>query len=240
MGSSYFYLEFFLAWLSLLKTSGFRNPAIFSLEYTLVPDKSYPVQLLQTVAGYKHVLSLSRDPARICVSGDSAGATLILSLLLYLESITMDTLANITDGKEIRNIRPGLAVLISPWVTLVSPKDKLTAGDYLNPTTLHQYAYQYANKALINSSLVSPGNCKNAERWKIASPAKGFFVHYGSEEVLAQEIRDLVVLLKSAGIAVESWEEKGGIHAWPVAALFLSSMYYLRLTMSRFGYSNTD
>jgi acetyl esterase/lipase len=234
MGSSYFYLEFFLAWLSLLKSSGFRNPAIFSLEYTLVPDKSYPVQLLQTIAGYKHVLSLSCDPARICVSGDSAGATLILSLLLYLEGITMDTLSNITDGKEIADIRPGLAVLISPWVTLVSPKDKITPGDYLNPTTLHQYAHQYANKALINSSLVSPGNCKNAERWRRASPAKGFFVHYGSEEVFAQEIRDLVVLFESAGVAFESWEEKGGIHAWPVAALFLSSMYYFRLTMSRF------
>ena len=43
MGSSYFYLEFLLTWLSVLKIhGGFRNPAILSLEYTLVPDSSYP------------------------------------------------------------------------------------------------------------------------------------------------------------------------------------------------------
>lgn len=43
MGSSYFYLEFLLTWLSVLKSSGgFQNPAILSLEYTLVPDACYP------------------------------------------------------------------------------------------------------------------------------------------------------------------------------------------------------
>src|SRR3954471_17175012 len=87
MGSSYFYLEFLLSWLSLLKDSGrFQNPAIFALEYTLVPDASYPAQLYQTVAGYEYVLSMIQDPSKICVSGDSAGATLILSLLLHIAS----------------------------------------------------------------------------------------------------------------------------------------------------------
>lgn len=54
MGSCYFYLEFLLAWVSLLKEAGYRNPAIFSLEYTLVPDAVYPAQLEQTVTGYVH------------------------------------------------------------------------------------------------------------------------------------------------------------------------------------------
>src|ERR1700722_14709015 len=116
MGSSYFYLEFLLAWLSLLKSSGYRSPAIFALENTLVPAACYPMQLEQSVAGYNHVLSLTQDSSKICVGGDSAGALLILSLLLRL--------AHVGRGEiERKSMRPGMAVLISPWVTLVSSKD---------------------------------------------------------------------------------------------------------------------
>lgn len=73
MGSTYFYLEFLLSWLSLLKVSGYRNPAIFSIEYTLVPDSSFPTQLDEMVAGYEHVVEMACDPSIVCVAGDSAG-----------------------------------------------------------------------------------------------------------------------------------------------------------------------
>ena len=38
-GSSYFYLEFLLAWATLLQDAGFRNPALLSVDYSLVPDE---------------------------------------------------------------------------------------------------------------------------------------------------------------------------------------------------------
>lgn len=217
MGSSYFYLEFLLAWITLLRVAGFRNPAIFALEYTLVPDESYPVQLQQAIVGYNYVLSVTNDLSKVCVSGDSAGATLILSLLLHLAHGRHGSVPE-------RTILPGMAVLISPWVTLVSRKDLNTPSDYLDATNLHHYARQYANgKIAINDPLISPGNCKDTMWWKRASPSKGFFICYGSEEVFAPEVRDLLDVLKAAGARLESLEEQGGIHAWPVATLFLSS-----------------
>jgi acetyl esterase/lipase len=223
MGSSYFYLEFLLAWLTLLKASGYRNPAIFALEYTLVPDKSYPVQLNEAIAGYKHVLSITRNPSKICVGGDSAGATLILSLLLHLANASKGKLNGSTSSRT-ESLVPGMAVLISPWATLVSSKDKNTASDYLDAENLHHYAHQYArNKISLHDPLISPGKCKDTSWWRKASPSKGFFITYGAEEVFAPEIRDLVTLLDKAELRVEAQEEKGGIHAWPVAALFLSS-----------------
>jgi acetyl esterase/lipase len=82
MGSSFFYMEFLLAWVSLLKEAGYRNPALFALDYSLVPDAVFPTQLQETLAGYQYVLSIAQNPSRICVGGDSAGATLILSFLL--------------------------------------------------------------------------------------------------------------------------------------------------------------
>ncbi|CAI6337632.1 unnamed protein product [Periconia digitata] len=211
MGSNYFYMEFLLAWVTLLKTVGYRNPALFALEYTLVPDAVYPTQLQETLAGYEYVLSIARSSSRICVAGDSAGATLILTFLLY-----------IADHPELRHQGPGLAVMISPWVTIVSRNNRDTPSDFLNASTLELYGRQYIGpKIPADDPLVSPGNCKDLKKWSDASPQRGWYFLFGSEEVLAPETRSLIALLEKAGTNVDFYEEKGGIHAWPVAALYL-------------------
>jgi acetyl esterase/lipase len=220
MGSSFFYMEFLLAWVSLLKSAGYRNPALFALEYTLVPDETYPTQLHETLAGYEYVLSLAQSSTRVVVGGDSAGATLILSFLLYLSEHT-----------ELRHQKPGLAIMISPWVTIVSPNNRNTASDYLNSSTLELYGCQYiGSKAASNDPMVSPGHCKSVKKWKNASPEQGWYFLYGSEEVLGPETRDLIALLRETGKEVDEWEEKGGIHAWPVASLYLGETREERLS----------
>ncbi|KAI0383008.1 alpha/beta-hydrolase [Hypomontagnella monticulosa] len=223
MGSAYFYLEFLLTWLSLLSDSGYQNPAIFALEYTLVPDASFPTQLEEAIAGYEHVLSTVQDANRICVSGDSAGAAIVLSLLLHLANISHH-LEKMDGTGTWRLAKPGMAVLISPWVTLVSGRHHNTASDYLDAGNLHQYARQYAGELVsVNDPLLSPGNCRDISWWKNAVPLQGMFIAYGAEEVFAPEIADLVRFFQKNNMKVNSREEKGGIHAWPVACLFLSN-----------------
>lgn len=211
MGSCYFYLEFLLAWVSLLKEAGYRNPAIFSLEYTLVPDAVYPAQLEQTITGYDYVRKIIGDPSRICVGGDSAGATLILSLLLH-----------IAKQPDYENRRPGYATLISPWTTLFSAQNQNTASDFLDANQLHVYGRQYAgSEENLNDPLVSPGVCKDGTWWAKASPSKGYCVLYGSEEVLGPDLRDLIALWRKNGCTASVREEPGAVHAWPVASMFL-------------------
>ncbi|KAI5239992.1 Arylacetamide deacetylase-like protein [Aureobasidium subglaciale] len=212
MGSSFFYLEFLLAWVGILKESGYSNPALFALEYTLVPDSTYPSQVHETLSGYEYVLSKISDSSRIVVSGDSAGATLMLSLLLYM-----------SQEPKLRTQLPGLGIMISPWTVIVSPKNKDTPSDYLNASSLHLYGSQYiGSKASASDSLVSPGKCRDKEWWKRASPSKGWFFVYGAEEVFAPETVDLVNFLKDeVKTEVGVHEEKGWIHAWPVVKLFL-------------------
>ena len=211
MGSAYFYLEFLLVWVSLLKDAGYDNPALFALDYTLVPEATYPTQVQQALAGYKYVLSIVDDPSHICVSGDSAGATLILGLLLCLSDYT-----------SLRNKMPGLAVIISPWAAIISSKNQNTASDYLNAESLHLYGSQYiGTKASADDSLVSPGRCKDLSWWRRASPTAGWFFIYGAEEVFAPETRDLTNVLRKADSNVTEHEEKQWIHAWPVVKLFL-------------------
>ncbi|KAI0024816.1 cation efflux family-domain-containing protein [Xylariomycetidae sp. FL0641] len=223
MGSSYFYLEFLLSWLGLLSEAGYTNPAIFALEYTLVPDRGFPTQLQEAIAGYEHVLSTVGDPDRVCVSGDSAGATIILSLLLHLANLSrhgekLDAVGTWQLGK------PGFAVLISPWVTLVSRRHRNTSSDYLDASHLHMYARQYARgETAVDDPLLSPGNCRDVQWWKKACPLNGIYMAYGAEEVFAPEIEDLIGFMEDNKIQVSSREERGGIHAWPVASLFLST-----------------
>ena len=211
MGSCYFYLEFLIAWVSLLKEAGYRNPAIFALEYTLVPDAVYPAQLEQTMTGYDHVWKVVGNPSRICVGGDSAGATLILSLLLYMAK-----------QPDAENREPGLAALISPWTTLFSAQNRDTASDFLDAKQLHKYGRQYAaSDENLEDPLVSPGVCKDGTWWAKASPSKGYAILYGSEEVLGPELRNLIALWRKNGCSVSVREEPGAVHAWPVASMFL-------------------
>ena len=211
MGSSYFYLEFLLAWLSLLKDSGFENPALFALEYTLVPEAKYPQQIHETLAGYEFVLSKVESSAQICLAGDSAGATLQLSLMLYMAK-----------EPKLKLHPPGFAIMISPWLVIVSSKNKDTPSDYLNAESLHLYGSQYlGTKASPDDPIVSPGANRDVQWWQRASPSKGWFFVYGAEEVFAPETRDLVAFLKENGVEVRAHEEKGWIHAWPVVKLFL-------------------
>ncbi|KAK4039918.1 monoterpene epsilon-lactone hydrolase, partial [Parachaetomium inaequale] len=219
MGSSYFYLEYLLTWLSSLSAAGYKNPAIFALEYTLVPDASFPTQVEETLKGYEHVLEVVRDPSVVCVSGDSAGATLILCLLLRLGN----NRANGHGHDKQPPPKPALAVLISPWATLVSTRHKNTASDYLDVQQLRHYGAQFAGSRIsATDPLVSPGCCKDVLWWKRSSPTKGIVITHGTEEVLAPEIEELVDTLREAKVVVGSKAELGGIHAWPVASLFLS------------------
>lgn len=227
MGSPYFYLEFLISWVALLREAGYANGAIFALEYALVPGASFPTQLQEAVAGYRHVLAVARDPSIVCVGGDSAGAMLILSMLLHLA--TEHTGAEHI-GKNDTLHKPAFAVLISPWTTLVSPLHKNNTSDYLDVDALHRYGLQYAdNKISPHDPMVSPGSCKDIAWWQRASPSQGVFITYGEEEVFQPEIEQFAQLLQKAGVIVGSRAEPGGIHAWPVASLFLSSSNEQRL-----------
>ena len=215
MGSSHFYLEFLLALTTLLQPH-YHNPTVFALDYTLVPHASHPTQLHQILNAYYWLLPrISYRASRICLAGDSAGATLILTLLLYLAESS-------TGPPAPQDVRPGYATLISPWVTLVSEENRNTRSDYLNADSLHLYGSQYAGKTEnLQNPIVSPGRCKDLRLWKRAAPMQGIYVAYGSEEVLGPEIREWVKLLREIGVRVVSREEPAGIHAWVVARVFL-------------------
>ncbi|KAL1901337.1 hypothetical protein Sste5346_001742 [Sporothrix stenoceras] len=234
LGSSHFYLEFLLAWATLLidgspgdeKAASFSNPAIFSLDYTLAPDAQFPAQIDEAAHAYAHVLSTAAqgDPSRVVVAGDSAGGTIVLSLLLQMSQTP-------SSPSPMALPLPGLAVLISPWVSLSSHRYRRSANDYIDAESLVDYAALYAgrapsqkNKASMIDAILSPGHCNEAKWWRRACPYRGIFVTYGEEEVFAPEIRAWADRLQPDGVDVQTSVDSGGlgVHAWPVASLFLA------------------
>ncbi|TWU73555.1 hypothetical protein ED733_004013 [Metarhizium rileyi] len=187
LGSCYFYLEFLLAMHHLLRKAGFENPAIFALEYTLIPEKTHPTQVNQAALGYRHVLGEVKDASKVCIAGDSAGGTLTLSLLLEL--------GKKTDGCQLNGITtlavPRLAVLISPWITLVSNIHYPSEVDYLERDTLWKYGKAYGGSA-VDDCTASPGLCGDGDLWRAVSPQRGYFIVYGEDETLAPDAETFI------------------------------------------------
>lgn len=216
MGSSYFYLEFLIAWITCLKEAGYHNPACFALEYKLVPEAQWPTQFNEVQAGYKFLRESfgPESASKICVSGDSAGATLVLSMLLHPNPLGQDAQFD-------KMNRPGLAVLISPWTHLISELNQNTPSDYLNRESLHLYATQYGGRPALYDGVLSPGLSRG--QWNKASPSGGYRITYGSEEVFAPGIEETVGHMKDNDASVKLHSRSAGIHAWPVVNLFLGA-----------------
>ncbi|OLL24963.1 AB hydrolase superfamily protein, partial [Neolecta irregularis DAH-3] len=79
------------------------NSRAYAPRYRLAPQYPFPCGLLDILACYLHLLTIS-SPSRILLSGDSAGGSLILATLCILRDSSIPL--------------PSGASLISPWVDL--------------------------------------------------------------------------------------------------------------------------
>ncbi len=212
MLSAKFYLEFQLAVQSNLLDAGYENPAIFSLDYTLAPDKHFPGQLNEAILGYKEVLAAADADTKIVVGGDSAGGMLTLTLL-------QDLAARKLRDEPMRH--PDLAVLISPWVTLKTHLHRPSDLDYIQPDTLARFADLYTGGGGVGAyqAPASPGSCQDEGIWEAARPARGYIITYGEEEGLADDIKYLIQHQQSRGTEVRVLVDEGGVHVWPVISL---------------------
>ncbi|KAF8900158.1 Alpha/Beta hydrolase protein, partial [Gymnopilus junonius] len=120
-----------------------KPTGVTMLNYTLVPDATFPIQLRQAVVGIQHLINIGVGPENIQLMGDSAGAVIIHQVLSHIlhpvEGVPKLTLSAPFAG----------AYMMSPWATMLDDKILHTnagRGDMLDPTA----GVYWASKVLDN------------------------------------------------------------------------------------------
>lgn len=195
-----------------LQMQGFRNPAIFALEYEHVPNAEFSEQFSEVAAGWMYLVSKCPN-SHLVISGDSNGATLALSLLLHMAKPSHSL-------PLVSPVLPAGAVFISPWLHSKYSRKK-NQNDYIGPKLLEKYFTLYSGKSKDCIEVYeSPGLCKSRAWWAKAFPIAGIYLLYGRDELMAKEIEDFAMIIEQVGhVRLEG--EIGQVHCWPIVELFV-------------------
>ncbi|CCH45709.1 hypothetical protein BN7_5294 [Wickerhamomyces ciferrii] len=141
--SPWFYVEYLNVFMIVLQEQGFKNPAIFIVDYQL---KNFSNDLIALSKAW--VYTRQKAPkAHLTLSGDGSGGLLAMSLLFHIAS----PYEFIPSG-EIPLEKPSALFLTSPWTKLYY-SDKTypcTSDDFMNRNLLNQYSSSYIGETEFN------------------------------------------------------------------------------------------
>jgi len=92
---------------------------VLGLEYRMGPENPFPAAVDDTVAAYRWLLSEGYNPAKITLSGDSAGGGLVLAALVSIRYM----------GEPMA----GAGVCFSPWVDFEGLGSSMTSNAEVDP-----------------------------------------------------------------------------------------------------------
>lgn len=174
------------------------------IDYRLAPEHPFPAAVEDSLSAYRWLLDRGIAPGRLAVAGDSAGGSLVLSLLLQ--------------AREEKMPLPAAAVCLSPAPDL----------------TFSSASWTYnARKDLMLDARKERASVEiylrdTDRRDPLASPTfadlRGLpplLIQIGSRELLLSDAEELAARAKAAGVDVtlEVWPEMQ--HEWQFAAAFL-------------------
>jgi len=153
-------------------------------EYRLAPEHPYPAAV-EDARAVMTALSGEMNPARLVLSGDSAGGGLALALLLSMRDA----------GQQL----PAGAVLLSPWLDL--GRDRRACADLvrkdvlLSPDWLEACARAYADPPAWADGMVSPLGAAHGG-------LPPLLIQAGTDELLAPDAEELAASAVAAGVNV--------------------------------------
>lgn len=199
-----------------------KDLRIFCVDYTLAPDKSFPHQWNECQAAVDYLLrSLRVNPARLFLSGDSAGGNLCLQTLFEMEN-----------AKSLAG-----AICFSPWAypgaTLaMSNKVKDTANvapkphnswfvnaenDYITDNFGTQGVIAYVGQSMTyETAYQSPQINPTLRKPQEFAALPDLLITIGGGEVLKDQIAQFIDKAKEHTGDVEVLSSENGVHDWPL------------------------
>lgn len=178
------------------------NARVILAEYRLAPEHPYPAGPDDCFSIYEGLLDLDVDPSTLCISGDSAGATLVLLTMIRARKAGLPL--------------PAAASILSPWVdlsmssdTYVTVKDPMATRESLQP-----YLAAYLKGRDATDPAVSPFFADLAG-------LPPLLIQVGSEEVFVGEAEELANRAKAVGVNATLDIAEGMPHIWHLFASFL-------------------
>ena len=164
---------------------------VLSIDYSLAPENKFPAALDDCLASYLWLLKRGIKPSEIVLAGISSGATLVLSLLLYLKEKNIEL--------------PAGAVCMSPAVDMLFQGHSIVTNrgkDWLITEKLFNLRKTYFKKQNLENPMISP----------IYGDLHGLppiLIQAGSHELLLDDIIDFHKKAKDSDVEVsfELWKD---------------------------------
>lgn len=190
--------------------------AVFSLDYSLAPEATFPTPINQAVCGYRYLIEEEEVlPSNLAIMGDSAGGHLALCLASMLQK------------HNLPSPRAG-AFLICPWIDILcsnankssyksnETKDFIIASDLAVAGALVLGSSGLDH--LVDFSQPLPEDDDGERRsWKDILPCK-VWMSAGSDEIFLDDILRFADRLTTAGVDVVVDVTEGKFHAWQAFA----------------------
>lgn len=168
-------------------------------EYRLAPEYPFPAAVDDSVAMYRYLTEDKKyPPAKIILTGESAGGGLVLALLLAL--------------KEQKLPMPAAAVAMSPWADLTCSGESYTTRNKrsLAPTnSWFVFSKHYAGTTDPSHPLISP----------VFGDPEGLppiHINAGTDDELFDDGRRFYLKAKEKGVDISFTSGEGMVHCYPL------------------------
>ncbi len=179
------------------KLSETSKARVLVIDYRMAPEALYPAAVEDGVKAYRWLLAQGFAPAKLAISGDSAGGGLTLATAVALRDADVAL--------------PKALAMLSPWTDMTGTSETMTSRAKLDPMVQKEGLVGMAGMYLGGKDAKTPG----------ASPLfadmhglPSMLIQVGDHEVLLDDSRSLEKKAKAAGVDVtlEVWDEM--IHVW--------------------------
>lgn len=180
------------------------NAIVYMVDYRRSPEHTFPAALDDAQRAWSHIRR--RHPEMpVCLSGDSCGGGLALSLMMRL--------------RDENEVLPDAAILFSPWTDLANRGESYRYNADKDGWLTHAHTEQWAGYYLGGSEVTNP----------LISPLYGQFAGLppllflvGGNEVLLDDTLVCVQKAREQGVNVQVEVGEGMTHDYPLSLPWLS------------------